>query len=52
MENKKIEKHRSSTAKLIVALNQTLIANKEVGRYHKLEEMCLEKLYLLISSIK
>ena len=52
MENKKIEKHRSSTAKLIVALNQTLIANKEVGRYHEIEQKCIEKLTLLISSIE
>lgn len=39
------------TAKLIKAISNLLIANKQVGTYKKLEALCIDKLEKLISSI-
>ena len=38
-------------AELIKALNGTLSANKEVGRFKALESSCIDKLHYLINSI-
>ena len=42
----------SSIAELITALNETLLANKEVGLYKHIEKACIKKLGLLINSIE
>ena len=38
-------------AQLISALNNTLLANKQIGTYTDMEKECVKKLTLLISSI-